>query len=188
MDQAIAELTLGCLHVGLRPGELRKAALRDMDTRKWVFFVAYPKGKGIYGEEARLPVPDVLKPYVLEFLVERERMLKSKGMEHAVALIPAVSANGVGTYSEQAFGRLKKAVIAKTGISFKWKDFRASGGQIALDNGVTLEQVSRSMRHASVVTTEQYYCRARADLAYACVNDAYNRVFEHEPAITEKSD
>lgn len=61
------------------------------------------------------------------------------------------------------------------------------GGQIALDNGVTLEQVSRSMRHASVVTTERYYCRARADLAYARVNDAYNRVFEHEPAITEKS-
>lgn len=172
----------------LRPGELRKATLRDMDTRRWVFFVGNPKGKGLYGEEAHLPVPDVLKPYVLEFLDERERMLKSKGVEHAVALIPAISAKGVGMYSEQAFGRLKKAVIAKTGISFKWKDFRASGGQIALDNGVTLEQVSRSMRHASVVTTERYYCRARADLAYARVNDAYNRVFEHEPAITEKSD
>jgi integrase len=80
-----------------------------------------------------------------------------------------------------------KAVIAKTGISFKWKDFRATGGQLAIDSGVSIEQVSRSMRHASVVTTERYYCRARADLAYARVNDAYNGVFVHEPAITGKS-
>ena len=100
--------------------------------------------------------------------------------------VPDVSTNGVNIYTQQAFGRLRKAVIAKTGISFKWKDFRATGGQLAIDSGVSIEQVSRSMRHASVVTTERYYCRARADLAYARVNDAYNSVFVREPAITGK--
>ncbi len=105
------------------------------------------------------------------------QMISPAPISKASALIPAASAKGVGMYSEQTFGRLKKAVIAKTGISFKWKDFRASGGQIALDSGVTVGQVSRSMRHASVVTTERYYCRARADRAYARVNDAYSRVF-----------
>ena len=171
----------------LRPGELQKASLNDLDTRKWAFLVANPKGKGIYGEEARLPIPDVLRPYVLEYLEERQKMLKSKGIADAAPLIPAVSAKGVNVYTQQAFGRLRKAVIAKTGISFKWKDFRATGGQIAIDSGVSIEQVSRSMRHASVVTTERYYCRARADLAYARVNDAYNGVFAHEPAITGKT-
>ena len=138
-------------------------------------------------EEARLPTPDVLKPYVLEYLEERQKMLKSREVGDVAPLIPAVSTKGVNVYTQQAFGRLRKAVIAKTGISFKWKDFRATGGQIAIDSGVSIEQVSRSMRHASVVTTERYYCRARADLAYARVNDAYNSVFVHEPAITEKS-
>jgi len=171
----------------LRPGELQKASVKDLDTRKWSFLVANPKGKGIYGEEARLPIPDVLKPYVLEYLEERQKMLKSRGIGDASTLIPAVSTKGVNVYTQQAFGRLRKAAIAKTGISFKWKDFRATGGQIALDSGVSIEQVSRSMRHASVVTTERYYCRARADLAYARVNDAYNGVFVHEPAITGKS-
>jgi len=163
----------------LRPGELQKASLKDLDTRKWNFLVANPKGKGIYGEEARLPIPDVLRPYVLEYLVERQKMLKSRGIGDVPPLVPAISTKGVNVYTQQAFGRLRKVVIAKTGISFKWKDFRATGGQIALDSGVSIEQVSRSMRHASVVTTERYYCRARADLAYARVNDAYNSVFEH---------
>lgn len=167
----------------LRPGELEKAELRDLDTRRWSFLIANPKGKGLYGQEATLPIPDVLKPFVLEFLEEREKMLKSKGIAEAEALIPAVTPEGAGVYTQQAFGRLKKKLIEKSGISFKWKDFRPTGGQIALDNGVHIEQVSRSMRHASVVTTERYYCRARADLAYARVNEAYNHAFKREPAI-----
>jgi len=44
------------------------------------------------------------------------------------------------------------------------------------------------MRHASTLTTEHYYCRARADLAFAGVNDAFNSVFTHEPAIAEEND
>jgi hypothetical protein len=40
----------------LRPGELQKALLRDMDVRKWTFLITNPKGKGIYGEVRRLLV------------------------------------------------------------------------------------------------------------------------------------
>ncbi len=50
-----------------------------------------------------------------------------------------------------------------------------------------MEFVSRSTRQASTLKTERYYCRARADLAYARVNDAYNGVFAHEPAMNEKT-
>ncbi len=168
----------------LRPGELVKASIRDVDTRKWTFHIANPKGKGLYGREATMPIPDVLRPYVLEYLVEREKMLRSKRIDEASALIPAVTARGAGFYTQQAFGRLRKAAAARARIPFKWKDFRPSGGQIALDNGVLIDQVSRSMRHESVVTTERYYCRARADLAFARVNEAYNKAFRHEPAIS----
>lgn len=118
--------------------------------------MANPKGKGIYGEVKRLP-------------------------------IPAVSRYGVNNSTHQAFERLKKQVMQEAGITFKRKDFRPTGGQLALDEGVPIEQASQSMRHASTKTTERYYCRARADPAFANVNEAYNRMFLDEPAMNAKS-
>ncbi len=79
-------------------------------------------------------------------------------------------------------------IVKESSISFKWKDFRPTGGQLALDAGVPIDQVSQSMRQASIVTTERYYCRARAESAFAHVNEAYNRIFLHEPAIGAEDD
>ena len=58
---------------------------------------------------------------------------------------------------------------------------------MALDGGVSIELVSQSLRHASTKTTERYYCRSRADPAFANVNEAYNRMFYDEPAMNAKS-
>jgi len=181
---AIAMLTF----LRLRPGELEQASLRDLDIRKWTFLVANPKGKGIYGEVKRLPIPDVLRPFVLDYLRARDEMLSAKGIASAEPLIPAISCKGINCYSQQAFGRLKRQVMLQAKIPFKWKDFRPTGGQLALDEGVPIEQVSQSMRHASTRTTERYYCRARADPAFAKVNEAYNRMFLDEPAMNAKND
>ena len=160
----------------LRPGELQKASIRDVDVRKWTFLVANPKGKDDYGEVRRLPIPDVLRQFVTDYLKAREEMLRSKGIKNADQLIPAISCHGVNNYTQQAFGRLKKDVMEQSGITFKWKDYRPTGGQLALDQGVPIDQVSRSMRHASTMTTERYYCRAREGSAFANVNEAYNRM------------
>ncbi|MFA5313008.1 MAG: site-specific integrase, partial [Methanomassiliicoccales archaeon] len=173
----------------LRPGELRQASLKDLDVRKGTFLIACPKGKGRYGEVKRLPLPDVLKPYVNGFLTARSAMLKSKGIDEdkVTALIPAISAKGVGVYSQQGFGRLKNEVMKEAGITFKWKDYRPTGGQLALDAGVPIDQVSQSMRHASTQTTERYYCRARAEPAFARVNEAYKSMFPPEPAMNTEN-
>ena len=167
----------------LRPGELQKASVRDLDVRKWTFLVSNPKGKDSYGEVRRISIPDVLKPFALDFLRAREEMLRTNGIASAEQLIPAVSCKGVNYYAQQAFGRLKKDVITQSGITFKWKDFRPTGGQLALDGGVSIDQVSLSMRHTSTKTTERYYCRTKADRAFARVNETYNSMFRTEPAI-----
>lgn len=172
----------------LRPGELRTASIGDLDMNKWTFLVANPKGKGRYAEVKRLPIPDILRSFVLDYLRARESMLRAKGIEHATPLIPALSNKGVNHYVQQSFGSLKKEIVRASGISFKWKDFRPTGGQLALDAGVPIDQVSQSMRHASTVTTERYYCRTRAESAFAHVNEAYNRIFVHEPAISAEND
>lgn len=52
-----------------------------------------------------------------------------------------------------------------------------------MDGGVSIDQVSLSMRHTSTKTTERYYCRARAEPAFARVNEAYRSMFPPEPAI-----
>lgn len=44
------------------------------------------------------------------------------------------------------------------------------------------------MRHASTQTTERYYCRTRAEPAFARVNEAYNSILTPEPAISAKND
>jgi len=171
----------------LRPSELRTASIDDLDTKKWTFFIANPKGKDRYGKPQHMNIPDVLRLFVLEYLVKREEMLRTYGIDYAEPLIPAISSKGVNHYSQQAFGRLRMQVIEQSGIQFKWKDLRPTGGQLALDNGTPMEVVSRSMRHSSMAVTERYYCRFRADLANAQINETYNRIFSDEPAIIEKS-
>ena len=106
----------------LRPGELRQASVKDLDLRKGTFLIASPKGKGRYGEVKRLTLPDVLKPYAADFMNARAAMLKSRGIDEAAALIPAISRKGVNIYSQQGFGRLKDEVMREAGITFKWKD------------------------------------------------------------------
>lgn len=173
----------------LRPGELRQASLKDLDVRKGTFLIACPKGKGRYAEVKRLTLPDVLKPYVVGFLTARSELLRSRGIDESkvTALIPAISSKGVGIYSQQGFGRLKDEVMKQAGITFKWKDYRPTGGQLALDAGVPIDQVSQSMRHASTQTTERYYCRARAEPAFARVNEAYKSMFPPEPAMNAEN-
>ena len=90
----------------LRPGELMRASIDDIDMKKWTFLVSSPKGKNRYGAVACLPIPDMLRPYVLRYLEEREKMLRSKGIESARALIPSIVGDRAGFYSQQGFGRL----------------------------------------------------------------------------------
>jgi len=43
------------------------------------------------------------------------------------------------------------------------------------------------MRQASTQTTERYYCRTRAEPAFARVNEAYNSFLTPKPAIGAKN-
>src|SRR5437667_583321 len=63
-------------HTGLRPKELRLAALRDLDLQRWILTVRHPKGEGTWavdGERVRL-FPEV-RPFVVDFRAARVRQL-----------------------------------------------------------------------------------------------------------------
>ena len=70
----------------------------------------------------------------------------------AEPLIPAVSHRGVNCYTQQAFGQLKEQELLQTGTTFKRKHLGLIGGQLVMDEGVTIKQVSRSIGRASTLT------------------------------------
>lgn len=56
-----------------------------------------------------------------------------------------------------------------SGIHVTLQEFRATFGQRAIDNGASIQVVSRCMRHKTTVTTERYYPRMKPE-------DAMNEV------------
>ncbi len=55
---------------------------------------------------------------------------------------------------------------SSSGVRFAMKDFRSTFAQVASDHGVSIEAVSRAMRHKSTKTTERYYARMRPERAF----------------------
>src|SRR5881396_3226947 len=71
-------------HTGLRPKELRLAALNDLDLQRWILTIRHPKGEGAWavdGERVRL-FPGA-RPFVLDYLDFRAARLRQLDVEPA---------------------------------------------------------------------------------------------------------
>lgn len=151
-------------YTGLRPGELRKAEVKDLDLTTWTLRVAHPKGESSYGKYRVAPIPDPLRPIVLRYLRARDRMLAEKGVVDAKPLICSMRRPGE-FYSSKHMRHLKKTASERSGVAFELRTLRRTYGQTLLDRKVPLETVSLALGHASTRTTETYYCRKDADSA-----------------------
>ena len=56
---------------------------------------------------------------------------------------------------------IKRKINIHAGIYFRWKDYRSSFCQLAIDKGAELQAVSKVMGHKTSATTESYYGRIR---------------------------
>jgi integrase/recombinase XerD len=168
-------------HSGLRRSELRRARLTDLDTAHWTLRVAHPKGEGNWACEG---TSIVLRPAwnaVADFLVARKRYLASNGIPECEMLIPRVSKDGkAGYWTDGMWGKLKDDVQKRSGIPFRIQYLRASFGQIAKDRGVSIESVSRALRHKTTQTTELYYARIRVEDSFKELQDAFKEI-DDEP-------
>lgn len=172
----------------LRPKELRLACMKDLDTGNWTFWIGNPKGEGWYGQQKNKGIPEVAKPYILEFLKRREQYLKGKGIAQCEPLIPNITKDGAKFYTAQCFCRYRDELKKVSGIDFKIKDLRPTGAQIALDHGASIEAVSRDMRHSSTKTTELYYARIKDASAFKQVNNAFNDAFRNLQKTSTKDE
>lgn len=161
-------------HTGLRPKELRLAAVRDLDLQRWTLTVRHPKGEGAWaveGEVVRL-FPSV-RPLLLEYLESRLARIRELGLvpEAVEPLFP--NENGE-YYSEPGWRMARWKTFQKAGIEANYKVLRASFAQKLKDNGAPIENVSAALRHKTVATTEQFYVRVRTERAWDALEDLWN--------------
>src|SRR6266705_3768194 len=162
-------------HTGLRPKELRLAALRDLDLRRWTLAIRHPKGEGswaVEGEEVRL-FPNV-RPFVLDYLDSRLARLRELGLDSASAE-PLFPNEKGGYYSEPGWRMARYKVFRSLGIDANYKVLRASFAQKLKDHGAPIENVSMALRHQTVVTTEQFYARVRTDRAWDALEELWSK-------------
>lgn len=167
---------------GLRPGELRKTKVHEIDLNRGVMHAEEVKGKGRYGEPRDVALhPDGI-PFLRRYLRARAEMISKKCPTND-ALFPEFRENpsGSGLYSQQGFSRLRLIVQNETGIVFDGRATRRTYGQTGIDQGVPVDAISRMLGHSSTKTTEKYYCRRSNDAAIA----EARKVWDAQPAHAE---
>jgi len=149
---------------GLRNKELCLCDVGDLDSEKWMFHARRVKGEATYGQARDIPV----RPEVHRILTRYLKLRAKKVAEYCPnnkALFPALRDKGDGYYSGNSLQKLKTLVEKDTGIKFDLRKCRRTFGQLALDEGMSIESVSVLMGHSTTKTTENSYCRRKQDLA-----------------------
>ena len=70
----------------------------------------------------------------------------------------------------------RSKVVEETGVDFDHRALRRTWGQGLLDAGLSEEEVSVLLGHASTVTTAKYYARTRQDGARDAARRAWGRL------------
>lgn len=161
-------------HTGMRLNELRMAEYTDLDLKNWTIRVSHPKGERTYGVQRVIPIPEPLKPAVVRFLRERERVLTESGLLGVKPLV-FVEDNPEQPVAIPTVKSWASEVRARSGVAFTVHSLRRTYGQNLLNRGASIETVSIALGHSSTVTTEKHYCRKDADLARLEIVQAYQR-------------
>lgn len=149
-DKAIMSLLLTC---GLRTIEIIRIDIGDMERRRgqWRLKIW---GKGRAGKDASVILPDETKKLIDEYLRLRG---KTKSTEPLFVSISRRNKNE--RLQRQSISRLAKKSFLAAGIqstkivAHSCRHFCAT---TALDEGCSLDEVSKNLRHKSVATSEIY--------------------------------
>jgi integrase len=162
-------------HTGLRPKELRLAALRDLDLQLWILTVRHPKGEGAWAVEGeRVRLFPKARPFVLDYLDLRSTRLRQLEVD-PTSVEPLFPNERGGHYSEPGWRMARYKVFRGIGIDANYKVLRASFAQKLKDHGAPIENVSMALRHKTVATTEQFYARVRTDRAWDALEGLWSK-------------
>ena len=169
-------VTLFYPFTGLRPSELRTQNLSDIDLDNWTLTVSHPKGGDTYGRKRTIAIPPLIRQPFLSYLeVRKKYLLEKKSDEKSIdLLIPYKSRQGMVAYPDAVWRAFKCRLQKHAGIPFRWKDYRSSFCQIAIDKGMDAKAVSKMMGHSTTMTTELFYGRIKDSPAIAEMNRVFS--------------
>jgi integrase len=154
--------TIAYPFTGLRPSEFRTLLFADVNTHDWTLKVSTPKGAELYGIKRTVGIPTIIRDEFARFLEARRRYLASGGIDEKFQwLIPYYAWKRYKEWPEGKWNAIKRQINAHSGINFRWKDYRSSFCQMAIDKGAALQAVSKVMGHSTTATTESYYGRIK---------------------------
>ena len=154
-----------------RNKELRLAKLNDLDLGRWEIYLEHVKGEDTYGHPRTVPVPEVIKPLISDYLITRQFWLM-KNQITSDTLFFAFN-KGHGPMSGNSVRKTKKMIEEELKVKFELRDCRRAFGQHYLNNGVPVDDVSVLMGHSSTKTTEGYYCWKREEDAIKAVKNKW---------------
>jgi integrase len=175
-------------YTGLRPSELRRAQIRDIDLADWTIWVRHPKGEMKYGKKRTVIILPPAREPTLRFLRARENYLRAHGVSHADPLIPTIVGKVVKPYSANRLRVIKTKLEREAGVTFALKDFRSTFAQLNIDRDPTLLQdVSKAMGHRDTRTTENFYGRIQDRAALLRLEVAWTATKAPETPEKEES-
>lgn len=173
------------LSTGLRPGEIRQARLADLSLSTFTIVVVHPKGERRYGRQREVPIDEVAREAVLDYLSERKAFLGNQDHE---ALIPMRWTDGTLNYWSAAMLRKLKAELERqSGVKFRGlKTFRATYVQQSIDALVAAgyreraaaEAVMDATGHTKLETVLNHYGRMKRQDSLRILREARRKAQE----------
>lgn len=151
---------------GIRPQEIVKQRMEDLNLAEGRLVVSCPKGDEDYAADDEEAIMSAAARQALtDFLQAREAYLAGEPSEWLLPLkheVGPTTEDGtlavvVGPWAPSTLRKLKADLQSRSGVVFPGlKTFRATFGQSALDaEGVDIEQVSLAMRHSTTSVTRR---------------------------------
>lgn len=150
-------LSILYIGTGARNKELRLANRKDVDIVERTIHLEHVKGEDSWGSPRNVIIPKEIMPIVEQYLYDRDVYLAAhKATSDALFF---TLGGDFSHMSGNSIRRAKSIVENDIGKKFEYRDCRRAYGQMYLNKGASIEQVSVAMGHASTETTELYYCR-----------------------------
>ncbi|MHC1710211.1 MAG: tyrosine-type recombinase/integrase [Methanomassiliicoccales archaeon] len=160
---------------GLRPSELRLSFVEDLDVNRWRLYVRTPKGSGVWAENRTVTIMPPYRQDILDFLRERDELLRYYGKDRSTYLIPNLRGGGDKPYSENHFRVLKAEVQRLSGVDFHLKDFRSTFATMSVEKDPNLLiDVSAQLGHSNLKTTQRFYAQISAESAGSRLEKAWD--------------
>lgn len=164
-------LASGARHKELREGRVEDLCLRDGDEH---YHIAHPKGEATYGEERDPPIRLECLTFLRKYLQKRKEMLAKRPDNEF--LFPAFRDKVDGKLSANSITKMVRSVGRDAQVvGLDLHKCRRTYGQMLLDEGASIEEVSVLMGHASTAMTEKYYCRRRHQQAAGSARNLWGR-------------